>query len=240
MQPEFALSNVNLAVNGSGAAKVLEAHIAAGNGRFRGIRNIGAYDADPQVLGPFSPVPAGHYRSPKFREGFATLAPLGLSFDAWVLEPQIPDVIDLARAFPDTPIVLDHLGTPLGLGSYKGTQKERFDGWRRNIRELAKLPNVMVKLSGLAMVFPSLNGFMADPPFASEQHAAEWKPYIETCIEAFGPERSMFASNFPVDLCGATYPVLWNTFKRLAAGYSPDEKTALFSGSASRFYQLQL
>jgi predicted TIM-barrel fold metal-dependent hydrolase len=218
----------------------LEAHIAAGNGRFRGIRNGGAFDADPAVLGPLARTPAGLYRSAKFREGFATLAPLGLSFDAWILEPQIPDVIDLARAFPDTPIVLDHVGTPLGLGTYAGTQKERFDGWRGNIRELAKSSNVMVKLGGLAMVFPNLPGFMAKPPFTSEQHAAEWKPYIETCIEAFGPDRCMFESNFPVDLCGATYDVLWNAFKRIAAGYSKDEKTALFSGAASKFYRLKL
>jgi L-fuconolactonase len=234
------VSNVNLEANGAGAKAVLEAHIAAGNGRFRGIRNGGAYDADPAVLGPLARTPAGLYRSAKFREGFAALAPLGLSFDAWVLEPQIPDVIDLARAFPDTPIVLDHVGTPLGIGSYKGTLPERFEGWRANIRELAKSSNVMVKLGGLAMVFPGLNGFMADPPFTSEQHAAEWKPYIETCIEAFGPDRCMFESNFPVDLCGATYPVLWNAFKRIAAGYSKDEKAALFAGAASKFYKLKL
>jgi predicted TIM-barrel fold metal-dependent hydrolase len=235
------VSNVGLEANGAGAKAVLEAHIAAGNGRFRGIRNGAAYDPDPGVLGPLAGrAQPGLYRSSRFREGFATLAPLGLSFDAWLLEPQLPDVIDLARAFPGTPIVLDHVGTPLGLSSYKGTLPERFNGWRDNIRELAKSPNVMVKLGGLAMVFPGLNGFMADPPFTSQQHAAEWKPYIETCIEAFTPYRCMFESNFPVDLCGATYPVLWNAFKRLAAGYSADEKTALFSGSAAKFYRLTL
>jgi predicted TIM-barrel fold metal-dependent hydrolase len=108
------------------------------------------------------------------------------------------------------------------------------------MRALAELPNVFVKLGGLAMVFPGLPCFMADPPQTSAQMAADWKPYIETCIDAFGPERSMFESNFPVDLCGATYPVLWNAFKRLAAGYSADEKTALFSGAASKFYRLNL
>ena len=234
------VSNVNLEANGSAAAAVLEAHIAAGNGRFRGIRNGAAYDADPDVLGPLGRTPAGLYRSARFREGFATLAPLGLSFDAWLLEPQLPDLIDLAKAFPDTPIVCDHVGTPLGVGVYKGTLPERFGVWRDNMRALAELPNVFVKLGGLAMVFPGLDCFMADPPQTSEQMAADWKPYIETCIEAFGPERGMFESNFPVDLCGATYPVLWNAFKRLAAGYSASEKTALFSGAASRFYRLDL
>jgi predicted TIM-barrel fold metal-dependent hydrolase len=240
------VSNVNLEATGSGAAAALEAHIAAGNGRFRGIRNGAAADPDPEVLGPLNRDPrykdskTGLYGSTRFREGFATLAPLGLSFDAWLLEPQIPDVIDLARAFPNTPIVLDHIGTPLGIASYEGKRGERFDIWRDNIRALSKSENVMLKLGGLAMVFPGFDCFMAKPPQTSEQMAADWKPYIETCIEAFGADRCMFESNFPVDLCGATYPVLWNAFKRLAAGCSVDEKTALFSGSATKFYKLSL
>jgi len=233
------VSNVNLQMNGAGAAAILEAHIAAGGDRFRGIRNIAGYDPDPDVLGPLPHTPAGLYRSARFREGFATLERLALSFDAWLLEPQLPDLIDLARAFPGTHIVLDHVGTPLGIASYAGKLAERFAVWRDNIRELAKSPHVFVKLGGLAMVFPAFKSFMQDPPASSEQLAEEWKPYIETCIEAFGPERCMFESNFPVDLCGATYPVLWNAFKRLAKGYSTDEKTALFSGTATRFYKLK-
>ena len=234
------VSNVGLQANGAGAKPILEAHIAAGNGRFRGIRNGAAYDADPAVLGPLGHFPPGLYLSDKFREGYKTLGELGLSFDAWLLEPQLPDVIDLARTFPDIPMVLDHVGTPLGLGVYKGTHQERFAGWRDNIRELAKSENVVVKLGGLAMVFPNLPLFMRDPAPSSEELAVEWKPYIETCIEAFGPDRCMFESNFPVDLCGATYPVLWNAFKRIAAGYSKDEKTAMFSGTATKFYKLEL
>jgi L-fuconolactonase len=234
------VSNVNLEANGSGAAAILEAHIAAGNGRFRGIRNGAAYDADPDVLGPLARTPPGLYRSARFREGYATLAPLGLSFDAWLLEPQLPDVIDLARAFPETPMVLDHVGTPLGVASYAGTHAERFPLWRENIRELAKSPNVCVKLGGLAMVFAGFSCHMKQPPATSEEMAAEWKPYIETCIEAFGADRCMFESNFPVDKAGASYVALWNAFKRLAAGCSADEKTALFSGAASRFYKLNL
>ena len=234
------VSNVNLEANGAGAGKILEAHIAAGNGRFRGIRNGAAYDADPAVLGPLAHFPPGLYRSARFRDGYARLAPLGLSFDAWLLEPQLPDVIDLARAFPETPMVLDHVGTPLGIGVYAGTHAERFAPWRENIRELAKSPNVCVKLGGLAMVFPGFASYMQSPPASSKQLAAEWKPYIETCIEAFGPERCMFESNFPVDLCGAKYAVLWNAFKRLTAGCSASEKTALYSGAATKFYKLKL
>lgn len=235
------VSHVDLEANGAGSKAILEAHIAAGNGRFRGIRHAAVHDADPAVLGPALAgyVPPHLYLSDRFREGYRALGDLGLSFDAWLFEPQLPDVIGLARAFPDIPMVLNHVGTPLGLGVYQSTHQARFDGWRDNIRRLAESENVMVKLGGLAMPFANLPLFMRDPAPTSEELALEWKPYFETCIEAFGPNRCMFESNFPVDRCGATYPVLWNAFKRVAAGYSKDEKTAMFSGTASRFYKLE-
>jgi predicted TIM-barrel fold metal-dependent hydrolase len=225
---------------GEAVTEVLEAHIAAGGGRFRGIRQSCSWDADPGVLGPLARAEAGRYRSSGFHEGFARLAPLGLSFDAWLLEPQLGDLIDLARAFPATAIVLDHVGTPLGIASYAGRREERFGLWRDNIRALAKSENVSVKLGGLAMVFPGFASFMASPPASSAQLAAEWKPYIETCIEAFGADRCMFESNFPVDIGSCGYDVLWNAFKIVAAGYSADEKTALFSGVATKVYRLEI
>ena len=225
---------------GDGVSEVLEAHIAAGGGRFRGIRQSTSFDADAEVLGPLSRNREGHlYLLPEFRAGFARLAPLGLSFDAWLLEPQLPDLIDLARAFPETTIVLDHVGTPLGIASYAGRRAERFGVWRDNIRELARSPNVAVKVGGLAMVFPGFDSFMSNPPASSTQLAAEWKPYVETCIEAFGAERCMFESNFPVDIGSCGYDVLWNAFKVAAKGYSAHEKTALFSGVAKCVYRLE-
>jgi len=219
----------------------LRSHIAAGHGRFRGIRQSASHDDDPAVLGPLAGrVPAGLYRDAKFREGFALLHKLGLSFDAWLLEPQLSDLIDLARAFPDTTIVLDHVGTPLGVGRYAGKREERFAVWRDNIRALAKCENVAVKLGGLPMPFAGWRKRMAEPLPTSEQLARDWKPYIETCIEAFGASRGMFESNFPVDRFGSDYLTLWNAFKRLAKGYSADEKTALFSGTAKKVYRLSL
>jgi L-fuconolactonase len=223
---------------GDGVAAVLEAHLRAGGGRFRGIRNSASFDADKAVLGPLNRVEAGLYLSDAFRKGFRHLAPMGLSFDAWLLEPQLPELVDLARAFPQTTIVLDHVGTPLGRGSYEGRLAERFPIWRDNIRELAKSPNVSVKLGGLAMAFCNFPSFLAEPRASSEQLAAEWGPYIETCIEAFGPERCMFESNFPVDMGCGSYATLWNAFKRIAKGYSESEKTALFSGTATKVYRL--
>ncbi|THD64735.1 amidohydrolase family protein [Phenylobacterium sp.] len=223
---------------GDAVVPVLEAHIRAGGGRFRGIRNSASFEADKAVLGPLNRVEAGLYLSDAFRAGFRHLAPLGLSFDAWLLEPQLPDVIDLARAFPDQTIILDHVGTPLGRGRYEGRLPERFGVWRDNIRELAKSPKVAVKLGGLAMAFCNFPSFLAEPRAPSEQLAAEWGPYIETCIEAFGPERCMFESNFPVDMGACSYATLWNAFKRIAAGASAEEKAALFSATATKVYRL--
>jgi predicted TIM-barrel fold metal-dependent hydrolase len=221
---------------GDGVRPVLEALQAAGGGRFRGIRHQGAWDADPEVLGPPFHAPPQLYATDAFRKGFRHLGQMGLTFDAWVCEPQLPDVIDLARAFPDQPIVLDHCGTPLGIASYKGRLHERFDTWRTSIRTLAELPNVSIKLGGLAMAFCMMPDEGPAAGIGSETLAAMWRPYIETCIDAFGPQRAMFESNFPVDRWGADYRTLWNAFKRLASGASAEEKRDLFAGTAARTY----
>jgi L-fuconolactonase len=163
-----------------------------------------------------------------------------LSCDVILFEPQLPELIDLARAFPETQIILNHVGMPIGVASYTSKREERFPVWRDSIRELPTCGNVTVKLGGLATPFAGFNSWMATPPFTSEQLAAEWKPYIETCIEIFGASRCMFESDFP-DASGAcTYPVIWNAFKRLAAGASKEEKAALFSDTAKRVYRLDV
>ena len=224
---------------GDAVKPVIEALLAAGNGRFKGIRQTAAWDADPEVLGQPFDAPEGFYGSDAFRAGFAAYAEYGLTFDAWLLEPQLGDVLELAQAFPDQQIILDHCGTPLNIASYRGKLHERFDNWRRSIHALAECPNVAVKLGGLAMAFC---GLPEDGPAAghgSEHLAGLWRPYIETCIEAFGAGRAMFESNYPVDRWGASYPVLWNTFKRLAQGHSAEEKQALFAGTAARIYDIE-
>jgi predicted TIM-barrel fold metal-dependent hydrolase len=184
----------------------------------------------------------GLYADASFRQGFAQLAPLGLSFEAWQYHPQLPEVIALARAFPDTAIILNHVGGPLGVGPYSGIYPGRTDevfaDWRRHIAELATCPNVTVKLGGLGMRIGPIRHFEQPDPPTSHQVADAWRPWIEACIDSFGAERCMFESNFPVDKTSASYAVLWNAFKRLAAGASAAEKTALFSGTASRVYRL--
>ena len=225
---------------GDGVTKVLEAHVRAGGDRFRGIRHIVAWDNDPLLLNPGNPAPAGLLADTKFREGFARLAPMDMTFEGWLYHPQIPELTDLARAFPGTQIVLNHVGGPIGIGRFAGKHAEVFPGWAASIKELAACPNVSVKLGGLGM---RVNGFgfetQAKPP-GSDALAAAWKPYIETCIEAFGTGRSMFESNFPVDKGSYSYPVFWNACKKLAAGASASEKADLFVGTASRFYRLGL
>ncbi len=224
---------------GAAAGDVLDALKAAAPARFKGVRHQGAWDADPDVLGPPFHAPPQLYRDATFREGFAEIGKRGMSFDAWILEPQISDVIDLARAFPDTPICLDHCGTPLGMASYTGKLEERFGIWRDAITELSQCENVMVKLGGLAMHNCALPDNGPAAGVGSEELARLWKPYIDTCIEAFGTNRAMFESNYPVDRWGASYPVLWNAFKRITADASDDEKAALYAGNAARFYALE-
>lgn len=221
---------------GDAVRPVIEALVTAGGGRFRGIRHAAAWDADPAVLGPPFHAPQGLYATDAFRAGLTAYGDHGLAFDVWVLEPQLGDVLDLARAFPDQAIILDHCGTPLNIASYAGTLPETFDRWAGSIRAIAACPNVSIKLGGLAMAFCGMPERGSAAGFGSEALAALWRPYIETCIEAFGPERAMFESNYPVDRWGASYPVLWNAFKRIAAGASADEKRALFASTAARTY----
>jgi predicted TIM-barrel fold metal-dependent hydrolase len=175
-----------------------------------------------------------------YRAGFAQLAPLGLSFDAWLYHPQLPELTALARAFPETPIVLNHIGAPLGVGPYAGRRDEVFATWAAAIRELGTCQNVHVKLGGMGMGRYG-NGFHELPaPPSSESLAAVWKPYVTTCVEAFGAARCMFESNFPVDKGAYPYAAYWNACKLLARDASADEKADLFRRTAARFYRLSL
>jgi len=218
---------------------VLEAHRAAGGNRFRGIRQITA--RHPRFLASMSTPPAfALMGDPKFRAGFSRLGKYGLSYDAWLYHTQIHQLVDLARAFPATPIVLNHVGGPLGVGPYRGKGEQVYADWRTGMKTLATCPNVHLKLGGLAMV---VNGFDFHEnvlPPSSGELAEAWRPWMEACIEEFGTNRCMFESNFPVDKGMCSYPVLWNAFKRIAAGGSASEKAALFHDTAAQFYRLEL
>ena len=223
---------------GARVEAVLAAQVAAGNGRFRGIRHASAWDASEQINRSHTDPPEKLLAQPAFREGFAKLRDFGLSFDAWLYHPQIGELTDLARAFPDQSIILDHVGGPVGIGPYAGRREAVFTGWRQSIRDLASCPNVVVKLGGLGMTLCGFGVHKLPAPAFSQTLAELWRPYIETCIEAFGPARCMFESNFPVDRPSCTYRVLWNAFKRIAEGASAAEKALLFRDTARRVYRL--
>ena len=231
------VSHADLTLGGA-VQGVLQAHVAAGNGRFRGIRHAAGWDASPMIRNSHTRPPQGLYADSRFREGFAQLAPLGLSFEAWQYHPQLPEVLALARAFPQTSIVLNHLGGPLAVGPYQGQGDAQFARWRRDLQALAGCPNLTVKLGGLGMQIGPISHWQLTQPPSSGQIAQAWRPWVATCIETFGAGRCMFESNFPVDKISSGYAVLWNAFKRLAEGASADEKAALFSATARRIYRL--
>jgi predicted TIM-barrel fold metal-dependent hydrolase len=225
---------------GAAAGKVLEAHLKAGGDRYRGIRPPGTfYDEHLHVFSRAFGAKPGALKDPAFRAGFQLLEPLQLSCDIYVLEPQLPDLIDLVRQFEGTQVILNHAGSPLGIGPYTGTHAERFPIWRENLRELAKSPNVAVKLGGLSCPYVGLPcSDRARVPARSEDLARDFRPYLETCIEIFGAERCMFEGNYPVEGVSASYLSIWNAFKRVAHGASPQEKRALFQETAARVYRL--
>ena len=231
------VGHANLSL-GSGVGDVLDAQIAAGGGRYRGIRHIVTWEETGCMPAPRTKPGPELMLDSTFREGFAELAPRNLSFEVWCFHPQIPEITDLARAFPDTTIVLDHFGGPLGIGPYAGKQDEIFDVWKRNIAELATCPNVVAKLGGINM---DLNGFgwhEQNKPPTSVQLMEATRRYYEHTIGSFGVDRCMFESNFPVDMITCNYGVVWNSFKRLTAEYSHAEKAALYYDTATRVYRL--
>jgi L-fuconolactonase len=223
---------------GARVRDVLEKQLAI-TSRFRGIRYGVSCDASPEISKFASRVVPPHLaRDAKFREGFAQLAKLGLSFESWQYHPQLPDAIDLARAFPETTIILNHVGGVLGVGPYRGRRDEIRLSWRKDIAELAKCPNVNVKLGGVGMTSFGFDFHERDMPPSSEELATAWRQYIEPCIESFGSDRCMFESNFPPDKQSGGYTELWNAFKRITSGASATEKQALYSGTATRVYRL--
>lgn len=223
---------------GPAVAPVLDAHLLASPHRFRGIRHSVTWDASPAVRSSAPNPRPGWMLDATFRAGVACLQKYGLTFDAWLFHPQLPELASLARAFPDIPMVLNHIGAPLGVGPYAARRDEVFEAWKRGITEVAACPNVVVKLGGLGM--PRC-GFAWDdrptPPTSTELAEATG-PYYLFCIEQFGPSRCMFESNFPVDKISYSYNVLWNSFKRITQNFSPTERAAMFHGTASRVYRL--
>lgn len=222
---------------GGEVGAVLDAHLTASS-RMRGIRHMTAFDFDlPPIYGATT---SGIMSDKKFREGLAQLAPRGLSLDAWLFHPQLPELLDLAHCFPGTSIVLDHCGGPIGIGRYAARRAEGFQEWKNSMTALAACPNVSVKIGALNMSFTALDATHKARPHDSQEMAALQRDIVLSTIDLFGPARCMLESNFPVDMVSTSYVLLWNCFKRLTAGYSADERADLFFGTANRVYRLGL
>jgi L-fuconolactonase len=219
---------------------VLEALIAAGNGRLRGIRDGVTWDTGNAAKFGRRQVPPRQVLNPAFQRGFAQLQPLGLSFESWQFHPQLPDLPQLLRVAPETNVILNHVGGLLGIPPHEGKRDEVFTLWRNSMRELVPFPNLTVKVGGLGMLYCGWDFHLRDVPPTSQELATAWRPYVETCIELFGPSRCMMESNFPVDKQSCGYGVLWNALKRITAKCSPAEKAALYRDTAARVYRLPI
>lgn len=235
------VAHADLTLAGSDMDKLielLEGHEQIAGALFKGIRQAGARDREPEHLVIPGSAPSYLYGKESFREGLRALAQRGLSYDTWHYHHQNLDYIDLANAVPECTMILDHFGTPLGVGRFRGSRDEIFREWKQEMRELARCENVYAKLGGLAMPDNGFGWHLAERPPTSDEFVAAQAQYYHHMIDCFGPERCMFESNFPVDRLSIGYPILWNGLKKIAARYSEEEQQALFSGTASRVYRL--
>jgi predicted TIM-barrel fold metal-dependent hydrolase len=230
------VSNVDLTL-GDGAVAVLEAHSAAAQGRLRGVRVHATWDPGPVGRFTYS-APQHILADTRFRQGFALLERFDLSFDALVFHTQLAEVAALADAFPHTRIVLNHVGTVLGVADYRARPDSVFAGWENDMRALARRPNISVKIGGMGMLLFGFGFEDADRPATSSALVQAWKPFIDVCVDAFGTQRCMFESNFPVDKQSCAYVALWNAFKLSTLACTDGERRDLFYRTACRTYRL--
>ena len=223
---------------GDAVDDVLDAHQAASPTRFRGIRHLAAWDDDEVVHMRMINEHRHLLEDDRVREGARRLAARGLTFDTWIYHPQLPELARFARAVPELTIILDHIGMPVGIGRYAGRRAEVYDAWRRGMAEVAECPNVVVKLGGFVMPITGFGWHERVVPAGSEELADITGDYYRPVIDAFGPDRCMFESNFPMDREAGAYNVLWNSFKRVAADFTPEDKDKLFRATATRVYRL--
>ena len=224
---------------GEGVGEVLDAHMAASH-RFRGIRHASGWDASETVRNSHTAPTEGMLSDATFREGFAELGKRNLTFDAWLYHPQISELTDLAITFPDTTIIFDHFGGPLGIGPYEGKREQIFNNWKEDVEALSRCENVVAKLGGLVMPINGFGFHKRPTPATSDELVEATRDYYLHMIEHFGADRCMLESNFPVDKASCSYAVLWNSFKKLTSGFSASERASLFHDTATRVYRVEI
>lgn len=237
---EFAagiVASIDL-TKGAEVIETLDAHVEAGQGRLRGVRQVAAYDNG--LVGSFIKElpPAGLLDDPNFRTGIAKLKDYDLSFDVWIYHHQLDKFISLVDSFTDITFVLNHMGGLIGVGPYKENRGNAFASWKFNLRRLAERPNVYIKVGGLGMPVCGFNFDHQLHPATSHDLSNAWRPMIDTCIAAFGTKRCMFESNFPVDRQSAGYTEIWNAFKLTTTSLSTTERNHMFFETALRAYRL--
>ena len=232
---DVMFGNVDLTL-GAAVEPLLEQHLEASGGRFRGVRISSGWHQDERINNVAEQ--AGVLLDPRVSDAVKVIQRMGLSLDCWLYHTQLDEFAQLADAHPDLTIVLNHVGSPILGGPYRGRTDEVFEHWKVGIVHASERQNVFVKLGAMPIRMPSYAGDRTLPP-GSEEVAAAWRPWMETCIEAFGVERSMYESNFPVQKRWCSYQVCWNAFKRISAGASVAEKAQLFAGAAARAYRME-
>src|SRR5574341_226334 len=223
---------------GANVAPVLEALQAASPNRFRGIRHSVTWAPHPEVENTAAHNRQGQLASDEFRAGARILARMGLSLEGWMFFPQLPELAACAKAVPDLPIILNHIGGLLRVGPYANRDSEVLATWRSGIAAVAACPNVTIKLGGLGMPRTGFDWHVRNKPIGSEELAQAMAPWLTYCIEQFSPNRCMFESNFPVDKVSFSHHILFNAFKRFSQGYSAAERAALFHDTAVRAYRI--
>ena len=228
-------ANLNL---GERVEPVLEALQTASPNRFRGIRHTVTWDPNPEVENTAAHQIKGQLSSDSFRSGARVLARMGFSLEGWMYFHQLPDLAEFARAVPDLTIVLNHIGGLLRFGPYANRDDEVLPAWRKGIAAVAECPNINIKLGGVGMPRTGFDWHTRSKPIGSEELAESIGPFMNYCIEQFGPNRCMFESNFPVDKVSYSYNILYNAFKRLSKGYSTSERADMFHDTAVRIYRV--
>lgn len=223
-------------LDGDRNGHVLDAHLRVAGSRFKGIRGRTAWHESDQIRS--SDTPPGVMLDSRSQNAIRLIAQRGLSLDIWAFQTQFDDIAEVCHRFPDLVVVINHCGGPLAIGPYVGARQEMFAKWTAGIKQLGSFANAHMKIGGLGMRYPGFDFHKRELPPSSDELAAAWKPYVETCIEAFGPTRCMLESNFPVDKAMFSYANMWNAFKKLTSGYSPSHRDSLFHKTAEHVYRL--
>lgn len=235
------VANADLTL-GERVEDVLVAHLEAST-RVRGIRDLLAWHPSREIMNTTDDPERS--RQADFRRGFEMFSKYGLNFETSIFSTQLTEMVELARTFPEQPILVCHMATPVAVGGPIGEvgrtadERARIRGeWAEGIARLAECANVWMKLSGLLMPICGFGFERRSARPSVDELVATVGPFIDHVIDAFGPERCMFGSNFPVDKPSAPLPTLLQAYRLIVEGLPDEAQNRLFVGTAQEFYRL--